>query len=55
MWVGLCCVVLGWLCLVGLDSDFDGVVDHSLYGYHYLHASFSGGCESELEMGIGVG
>jgi len=23
--------------LVGFDSDFDGVIDYSFYGYHYLH------------------
>jgi len=23
--------------LVGFDSDFDGVIDYSFNGYHYLH------------------
>lgn len=36
----------GFVYLVGFDADLDGVVDHPLYGYHYLH--FSG-----LDFGLG--
>lgn len=37
----------GFVYLVGFDADLDGVVDHPLYGYHYLH--FSG-----LDFGFGL-
>lgn len=32
--------MLDWPCLIGFDSDFDGVVDDPLYRHHYLHGFF---------------